>query len=326
MTSPNPVEKSFWDASYWEAVVNRDSRMNGVFYYAVLSTGVYCRPTCQARRPRRENVVFFEKREQAERAGFRACLRCRPQAIAGADPQAAMVEKVCRYLESHLEDNVTLGALARELRLSPFHVQRTFRELMGVTPRAYADACRLKRLKSGLRSADTVSAAQYEAGYAGSSRLYERSDGQLGMTPGAYRKGGRGMRIRYSVADTQLGRLLVGVTDRGICSIAFGDSDNSLVEELKREFSAAEIEAGAPHPGVADLIHHLEGHPLARSLPLDIRANAFERRVWEHLRSIPYGKTESYAQVAQALGRPRPERWRVLVRPTRQRSRSRAIV
>ncbi|MGI8746277.1 MAG: bifunctional DNA-binding transcriptional regulator/O6-methylguanine-DNA methyltransferase Ada [Bryobacteraceae bacterium] len=299
---PNLIDPNLCEATYWDAVLNRDARMNGVFYYAVLSTGVYCRPTCHSRRPRRENVVFFEKRELAERAGFRACLRCRPEAILGADPKVELIEKVCRFLESHLDENVTLAALGRELSLSPFHLQRTFKEAMGITPKAYADACRLKLLKSGLQQGQPVTRAMYDAGYGASSRLYERTGGQFGMTPGAYRKGGEGMQIRYSIAPSAFGKLLVAATDRGICSVQFGDSEDDLATGLRQEFSAAQIHAEAAGEWASELLRRLAGHPLAKDLPVDIRATAFQRRVWEHLQSIPYGQTQSYAEVAQAIG------------------------
>src|SRR5947209_12101033 len=259
---PNVNEQSFWEANYWDAVLNRDARMNGIFYYAVLSTGVYCRPSCHSRRPRRENVVFFRKRELAERAGFRACLRCRPQMVSQADPQVEMIEKVCRYIESRLDQNVTLAELGKELGLSPFHLQRTFREVIGVTPKAYADACRLKLLKSGLQQGEPVTRAMYDAGYGASSRLYERTNSQLGMTPGAYRKGGAGIRIRYSISDSALGKLLVAATERGICSVRLADSEEELKTSLRSEFAAAEILEEAPREVVSALARYLEGNPL----------------------------------------------------------------
>jgi AraC family transcriptional regulator, regulatory protein of adaptative response / methylated-DNA-[protein]-cysteine methyltransferase len=304
MGMPNPVEQTFWEANYWDAVQSRDSRMDGIFYYAVLSTGVYCRPSCHSRQPLRENVVFFAKREFAERAGFRACLRCRPHLVAGPDPQVEMVQKVCRFIESHLDENVTLTALGKELGLSPFHVQRTFKEVIGITPKAYADSCRLKLLKSGLHDGQPVTRAMYDAGYGSSSRLYERTDSQLGMTPAAYRKGGAGMQIRYSIAESSVGKLLVAATGRGICSVQFGDSGKQLEAGLRAEFGAAEISEELPGEAITALLKHLSGSPLEKKLPLDIRATAFQRRVWEHLQSIPYGRTESYTEVAEAIGHP----------------------
>lgn len=302
------VEQTFWEANYWDAVENRDARMDGIFYYAVLSTGVYCRPSCHSRLPLRENVVFFQQRDIAERAGFRACLRCRPHLVAGPDPQVEIVQKVCRFIESHLDENVTLTVLGKELGLSPFHLQRTFKELIGITPKAYADSCRLKLLKRGLQEGQPVTRAMYDAGYGSSSRLYERADSHLGMTPAAYRKRGAGMQIRYSVAESSVGKLLVAATGRGICSIRFGESEKELKAGLRAEFGAAEISEELPGESIAVLLKHLSGSPLVEKLPLDIRATAFQRRVWEHLQSIPYGQTESYADVAKAIGRPKATR------------------
>ena len=302
------VEQSFWQANYWDAVETRDARMDGVFYYAVLSTGVYCRPSCHSRLPLRENVVFFEKRELAERAGFRACLRCRPHLVAGPDPHVEMIQKVCRFIENHLDQNVTLPMLGKELGLSPFYLQRTFKEVIGITPKAYADACRLQLLKRGLQEDQPVTRAMYDAGYGSSSRLYEGAGSKLGMTPAAYRKRGSGMQIRYSIGESPAGKLLVAVTERGLCSVQFGDSEHELKARLREEFAAAELSEQDPSEALGALLRHLNGSPLTDKLPLDIRATAFQRRVWEHLQSIPYGQTKSYSEVAKAIGQPKATR------------------
>ncbi len=301
-------EPAFRESHYWDALVSRDPRMDGVFYYAVTSTGVYCRPSCHSRLPKRENVIFFEFRDSAERAGFRACKRCKPQQIVRPDPHIEMVEKTCRFIEEHLEEPVTLTKLGKELRLSPFHLQRTFKEVTGITPKAYADACRLDLLKSGLQDGHSVTRALYDAGYGSSSRLYERTGPQLGMTPAAYRKGGQGRTIRYSIVDSPVGKLLVAATERGLCSIQFGDSDKTLREALQAEFASAVLIEEVPGPAAEALVKQLEGHPTEKRLPLDIQATAFQRRVWQHLQTIPYGRTESYSEVARKIGQPKATR------------------
>lgn len=306
--NPMPVseEQSFWDANFWEAVLHHDARMDGFFYYAVLTSGVYCRPSCGSRRPRRENVVFFRDRVEAERAGFRACLRCRPAEPSSSTPQADLVKHVCRYIEANLDGPVTLESLGRELSLSPFHLQRTFKALVGITPRAYADACRLDLLKRGLRSGHPVTRAMVDAGYSSSSRLYERTASQLGMAPSAYRKGGAGAGIRYGIVESPLGQLLVAATAIGICAIRFGSSRHALEKGLREEFPNARVERDDPAVAAwtSQLVEHLSGQRERLDLPLDIRATAFQRLVWEHLRSIPRGATESYSAVAGAIGRP----------------------
>ena len=299
-------EQSFWEANFWEAVQHRDAHMDGFFYYGVRSTGVYCRPSCASRRPARENVLFFRDRNEAERAGFRACLRCRPASPKAANPQAELARRVCRHLEANLEGTVTLESLGRELALSPFHLQRTFKSVVGITPRAYADACRLETLKRGLRRGDSVTRAMVDAGYSSSSRLYERAASQLGMGPSEYRKGGAGTSIRYGVVQSPLGKLLVAATGKGICAIRFGDSPHALESGLRREFPSARLERDdrGMAAWTSQLLEHLAGRRERIDLPLDIRATAFQRLVWEHLRSIRRGATESYSQVAASIGRP----------------------
>lgn len=310
MTDNTTIEQAYWAANFWDAVCKRDIRMDGAFFYAVLSTGVYCRPSCPARRPKRENVLFFERRENVEQAGFRPCLRCRPEEEVRRDSNAELVKSVSRYIEQHLDAPVTLSTLSRKLGLSPFHLQRTFKAMTGITPRGYADFCRLKGLKAGLRDGHSVTRALYDAGYGSSSRLYERTASQLGMTPATYRRAGRGMLIRYAVTHSPLGPMLLAATDRGVCSIRFGDSDTELECALRAEFSAADITRDQPRlaPCVDALRAYFEGLEAPLSLPLDIQATAFQRRVWEYLQSIPYGKTETYAQVAVGIGRPQATR------------------
>jgi AraC family transcriptional regulator, regulatory protein of adaptative response / methylated-DNA-[protein]-cysteine methyltransferase len=293
------------DESRWKAVLARDASWDGAFVFAVSSTGVFCRPSCPAKRPRRENVRFFPGPEPAEKAGYRACLRCRPKAADG-NGTLEMVKSVCRYIEQHLDEPVTLARLATAFRRSPFHLQRTFKQALGVTPRAYADSCRLAALKRNLQAGHNVTRAMYDAGYSSSSRLYERTASQLGMTPDKYRRGAIAATIRYTSVDSPLGRMLVAATDRGVCAIQFANSDGELQEGLKREFPFAvrKRDDDAMQGWTRTLLQQMKGQESDSSLPLDIRATAFQRRVWSYLQSIPFGATRSYGEVAKAIGRP----------------------
>jgi AraC family transcriptional regulator, regulatory protein of adaptative response / methylated-DNA-[protein]-cysteine methyltransferase len=293
------------DESRWKAVLARDASWDGAFVFAVSSTGVFCRPSCPAKRPRRENVRFFPGPEQAEKAGYRACLRCRPKAADG-NGTLEMVKSVCRYIEQHLDEPLTLARLATAFRRSPFHLQRTFKQALGVTPRAYADSCRLTALKRNLRAGHNVTRAMYDAGYSSSSRLYERTASQLGMTPDKYRRGAIAATIRYTSVDSPLGRMLVAATDKGVCAIQFANSDGELQEGLKREFPFAvrKRDDDAMQGWTRTLLQQMKGQESDSSLPLDIRATAFQRRVWSYLQSIPFGATRSYGEVAKAIGRP----------------------
>lgn len=288
----------------WKAVCDRDAAYNGKFFFAVSSTGVYCRPSCAARRPRRENVEFFETPEAAERGGYRACLRCKPRSAASGASDG--VKAICRFIEQHLDEPVTLERLGEEFRQSPFHLQRRFKAALGITPREYADSCRLRLLKRNLQAGDSVTRAMYDAGYGSSSRLYEKTASQLGMTPDKYRRGAIAAGIRYMCTDSPLGRMLIAATERGICAIQFGRNDGELLEGLKREFPFAvrKQDPGVLKSWVAVLLKHMRGKELDSSLPLDIRATAFQRRVWTYLQSIPFGSTQSYSEVARGIGQP----------------------
>ena len=290
---------------WWDAVLARDSAHDGEFFFAVTSTGVYCRPSCPAKRPRRENVALFRRPEEAEKAGFRACLRCRPRSASG-NPQVDAVKSICRYIEQHLDEPVTLDRLGSAFGMSPFHLQRTFKKAVGITPRAYADSCRMKLLKQNLQTGKSVTHALYDAGYSSSSRLYERTASQLGMTPDKYRRGAIAATIRYTFTDSPLGRMLVAATEKGICAIQFADTDDELTEGLKREFPFAvrKRDDESMQVWTKALLSQMEGQKLNRSLPLDIQATAFQRRVWAHLQSMPFGTTQSYGEVAKAIGRP----------------------
>ncbi len=310
--SEMPVAQSnskLGDDHCWDAVVARDPTRDGEFVFAVSTTGVYCRPSCPARRPRRNNVTFYSRPEQAEKAGFRACLRCRPRALSG-NPQSDLAKEVCRYIEQHLDESITLERLGKAFRQSPFHLQRRFKAALGITPREYADSCRLRLLKRNLQAGDNVTRAMYDAGYGSSSRLYEKTASQLGMTPDKYRRGAIAATVRYACADSPLGRMLIAATDRGVCAIQFARSDGELIEGLKREFpfAARKPDEGGLKAWIAALLSKMSGKELSAALPLDIRATAFQRRVWTYLQSIPFGATQSYSQVAKGIGRPTASR------------------
>lgn len=290
----------------WRAVVAKDARYDGQFVFAVSSTRIYCRPSCPSRRPHRERVSFFSLPEAAEQAGFRACLRCQPKRARVPDPQIVMVQNVCHFLDSNESDTVTLSELAAQVGVSIFHLQRTFKNIMGISPRQYLATRRFGNFKSLVRQGESVTNALYDSGFNSSSRLYEYASSELGMTPGTYGRGGRGVKIRYTIVNSTLGRLLVAVTDRGVCSVSMGDRDVELVKTLRKEFSEAEIERddSALRETVRTVLNLLTAKQPHLDLPLDIRATAFQRQVWERLRAIPYGTTMSYGEVAKALGKP----------------------
>ncbi|HEX7077996.1 MAG TPA: bifunctional DNA-binding transcriptional regulator/O6-methylguanine-DNA methyltransferase Ada [Candidatus Eisenbacteria bacterium] len=303
----NPIE----DERRWRAVIARDRSHDGRFVLAVRTTGIYCRPSCPARRPLRRNVVFFAGPDDAERAGYRACLRCKPREAGAPDPQGTLVRRVCAYIDAHARDErITLADLAREVGLSPDHLQRTFRARLGITPRRYADAVRIGALKAGLKRKEQVTMAMYDAGYGSSSRLYERSNGALGMTPGDYRAGGRGAAIAYTVTKTPIGPMLVAATERGICSVRIGRGPDAGLDALKAEFPAARIRRDERALGrwVRAIVRHLSGATPRLDVPVDVRATAFQERVWAALRAIPYGETRSYQEVARIVGSPRAAR------------------
>jgi AraC family transcriptional regulator, regulatory protein of adaptative response / methylated-DNA-[protein]-cysteine methyltransferase len=298
------------ETRYWRAVEQRDARFDGQFVYAVRSTGVYCRPSCPSRRPSRAGVLFFQQPESAERQGFRACRRCGGRRPDNRDDTLAA--QICRYIDQHLEDEgrITLAALAAAVHKSPFHLQRAFKRAMGVSPREYAEARRLGQWKKHLRRGRDVTAALYEAGYGSSSRLYEKASSRLGMTPGAYRQGGAGMKIDYVIADCSLGRVLVGFTERGVSAVYLGDKDKPLETALHDEYPRAEIhrEEGSRGKWVGEILAYLRGQQPQLNLPLDLAATAFQMRVWEELRRIPYGATRTYKEIAGQLGQPNATR------------------
>jgi AraC family transcriptional regulator of adaptative response/methylated-DNA-[protein]-cysteine methyltransferase len=292
------------ESVFWQAVLSRDGKWDGKFVFAVSSTGVYCRPSCPSRRPRRENVAFYRTPVAAERAGYRGCLRCRP--AFDANPRLRMVKEVCRFIENHLDEPLTLARLGEVFHQSSFHLQRTFKSVLGITPRAYAESCRTRRLKQNLQAGHSVTRSMYDAGYSSSSRLYERTASQLGMTPDKYRRGAIATVIRYTCAESPLGRVLVAATEKGICAISFATSDAELQQGLKHEFPFAILrqDDASMKKWKESLLGHIAGQKLNSKLPLDIQATAFQRKVWSCLQSIPFGETRSYKQVAMAIGEP----------------------
>jgi AraC family transcriptional regulator of adaptative response/methylated-DNA-[protein]-cysteine methyltransferase len=301
----------FSESDAWAAVETRDASWDGRLVYGVTSTRVYCHPSCPSRRPRRDRVRFFATAADAALAGFRPCKRCRPGSDAPSPAERA-VARARAYLDAHAGEAVPLARLARAAGMSPWHLQRTFRRLVGMSPREYAASRRTDRLRGSLRREGSVSRATYEAGYGSSSRVYERATTMLGMTPGAYRRGGAGMEIRFTVVASPFGRLLVAVTERGVCAVTLGESDSALERALRQQFPAAEItrvDAGADEwlgalvRKVGARVSH-PGRAAQGELPLDLQGTAFQWRVWQELLRIPAGETRTYTELARAVGRP----------------------
>ncbi len=338
---------SYFPGKQWQQVLERDARADGQFFYAVKSTKVYCKPSCASRRPARKNVTFFPTAALAEAAGYRPCLRCEPdRTVAKADPQAGAIAAVTEYMKEHADtgERTRLADVAKATGVGRLTILRGFKRVLGVSPGEYAKAARLERFKAGVRpvkkkvaapvasatAADAVGAgavssapkkkitdAIYEAGFGSSSRLYEKSGAALGMTPRVMREGGAGQRIRYTTATTPLGRMLVAATTVGVCAITFGRDEKELLADLRERFDKAElVPAKGPmsDPGgwlasaVTFVVSQLGEHPAAATFPLDVRATAFQQRVWKALQEIPRGETRSYSELALALGRPTASR------------------
>ena len=286
---------------YWKAVQNNDARFNGAFFYGVDSTGIYCKPSCSSRLPKRENVRFFESFQKAEKQGFRACLRCQPK-IETVSPQTEIVLRACEILET--EEQISLEDLGAKLNFSSTHLQKIFKEIIGVSPKKFAEMKRLEKFKTQIKKGSGVTNAMYDAGFNSSSRLYENVTKKLGMTPKTYAKKGKNMNIEYMITDCDLGKLLVARTEKGICSVTFGDDEMTLKENLFDEYKNAQItENTASLKNFVEIIlANLDGMNKTLDLPLDLQATAFQMRVWEILRKIPYGETVSYSDVAEKLG------------------------
>ena len=295
-------------ARLWQAVQERDEGYDGRFVYAVRSTGVYCRPTCPSRRPGRDQVRFFTGPEDAEGAGYRACRRCLPHRPSRLSQQAELVRRACEYIRGRIEEHPdglpSLARLSEAAGVSPSHLQRVFKKETGLTPRQYAHAVRLERFKALLREGSDMSGAMLDAGFGSPSRLYEGANGQLGMTPGKYKKGGAGMTVNYLVTESSLGYLLVAATGQGVCSVKLGDGPSELLEELRAELPKASLQEGseALRDWVGAVLEYLDGRRVGLDLPFDVQATAFQRRVWQLLQSIPYGETRTYQQLALEMG------------------------
>ncbi|MGQ4659475.1 bifunctional DNA-binding transcriptional regulator/O6-methylguanine-DNA methyltransferase Ada [Lysobacter sp. F6437] len=289
----------------WASIVARDVEADGRFYYSVKTTGVYCRPSCGARRARPENVAFHASIADAERAGFRPCKRCKPDQPSLHDTHAATVADACRFIEAS-EQAPALEALARRAGLSPYHFHRVFKAITGVTPKAYATAHRSQRVRAELARSNSVTDAIFDAGYNSNARFYEKAGDVLGMAPNRYRRGGMDARIVFAIGQCALGAILVARSDRGICAISLGDDPDALARELQDRFPNAELVGGDAEFErlVATIVGFVEAPQLGLDLPLDVRGTAFQQRVWQALRTIPAGSTASYSEIAQRIGSP----------------------
>ncbi|PKL76181.1 MAG: bifunctional DNA-binding transcriptional regulator/O6-methylguanine-DNA methyltransferase Ada [Candidatus Melainabacteria bacterium HGW-Melainabacteria-1] len=296
----------------WTAIQAKDQALDGQFYYGVISTGIFCRPSCPARLPLRRNIRYFATPEQALSAGLRACKRCGP--MTNSDPALEQFQAICRQIAEHCEESLPLAELAALAGLSPSHFQRRFKALIGVSPKQYQESCRFGQIKAQLRQGRDVTAAVYDAGFGSGSRLYEKLDTRLGMTPTQYRNGGKGLAIAYAGADTCVGRLMMAATDRGLCFVEFGADDETLLAQLRREYPQADLKPMDPagmhllKGWVAALDARLQGDTRSLELPLDIQGTAFQRKVWNYLQQIPYGEVQSYTEVAAGIGQPKAAR------------------
>jgi AraC family transcriptional regulator of adaptative response/methylated-DNA-[protein]-cysteine methyltransferase len=291
----------------WSLVLAKNAKADGRFVYAVRSTGIFCRPSCPSRRPRREMVEFFDSPVEAQRAGYRACRRCAPTE---RNQQLQKVEAACRYIDHNLDITLSLTAVSNHVSISPFYFQRLFKRILGISPRQYQQARRAGKFRKALLGEGRVTDAIYEAGYSSSSRAYESIPAQLGMTPSAFRRKGEGVEIRWTVVSTELGKLLIATTQRGVCAVRFGESEATLLRELKRDFHAAAMQRDdqALAPVASQVEQMVRGSAGPRNIPLDIQGTAFQQLVWDALRRIPPGETRSYADVAKTIGRPKAVR------------------
>ncbi|MEJ2696494.1 MAG: bifunctional DNA-binding transcriptional regulator/O6-methylguanine-DNA methyltransferase Ada [Candidatus Sulfobium sp.] len=293
---------------WWKAVQSRDRRFDESFVYAVRSTGIYCRPSCAAKRPKPDQVIFFKVPAEAKAAGFRPCLRCRPDEAPIPDEKAETARRLCRFIEKYdsTDRPLTLKVMGEHMSIGPCHLQRIFKQVMGISPGQYADACRLNRLKALVRKGKTVTHALYESGYSSSSRLYEDAASRLGMTPGTYLRRGEGVEIGFTLVDCPLGRMLVAATDKGLCAVSIGDSDEALITALHDEYPAAGIhrDRAGLSEYITALLGYFGGKQPSPGLPLHLQVTAFQWKVYEVLRAIPFGQTRTYEEIARAIGSP----------------------
>ena len=288
----------------WQAMANRDRSFDGKFVTGVLSTGIYCRPSCAARHPKRENVRFFAKAEQAEAAGLRACLRCLPNDVARDEAAVKTVIDAIRMAETA----PTLNELGQLTSYSPTHLQRIFKRETGLSPAAYARALRTERVKDALDGGASVTEAIYDAGYGSASRFYEEQKmGQkMGMKPGVWKNGGAGVTVHWAIVETSLGKMMVAATDKGVCCLSFNEGE----EELRGRFPKADLRSGGDAFAklLAEVVAQVEAPGRPHNIPLDVRGTAFQEAVWQELRKIPEGETRSYADIATAIGKPKAVR------------------
>jgi AraC family transcriptional regulator, regulatory protein of adaptative response / methylated-DNA-[protein]-cysteine methyltransferase len=298
--------KSDWRYS---AVKEKNSAFDGIFYFGVQTTGVFCRPSCSSKTPKQENVSFFVSADAAESAGFRACLRCKPANVEFSNKITEIIARAFEALQSDEIEITTIDELSNHLNVSTGHLQRIFRDTLGLSPKEVMDSMRIENFKENVRETD-VTTSLYESGFGSSRSLYEKAGERLGMTPAVYKKGGKGMKINYTIVDSPLGKMLVARTEKGICAVSFGDDEMSLSNELSQEFHAAEIndDAAGLNDAVKAILKSLDGEKAILTLPLDLQATAFQMRVWSELRKIPYGETRSYAEIAKAAGNPKAVR------------------
>jgi AraC family transcriptional regulator of adaptative response/methylated-DNA-[protein]-cysteine methyltransferase len=284
-------------------VSERKASADALFVYAVRTTGIYCRPSCPSRRPLRTSVEFYPTGEMAERAGYRACKRCTP---AQEHPQVRILTTACDYLDQHADENVSLQSLAASVGLSPFHIQRLFRNCLGITPRQYQQTRRMEQFRQQMAKGESVTSALYGSGFGSSSRLYEHANQQLGMTPSKLRQGGKDVEIRFSICNSPLDKMLVASTQAGLCAVSFGALESELEDDLAARFPLARIRRDEAGLGllIKQVLAQITEHPTSRAISLDVRATAFQRRVWEALQQIPRGQTRSYSQIAESIGQP----------------------
>jgi len=293
------------DELRWQALTHRDRQADGVFVYAVQTTGIYCRPDCSSRLPNRSNVRFFQTCSEAEQAGFRPCKRCQPQALSPREEQVQLITKICKMIEAS-DLSLSLGELATVAGLSPYHFQRLFKQIVGVTPKAYTIAQRQKRVRDGLQPEASVTQTLYDAGFTTSSQFYQGAIAMLGMAPSQYKAGATDVEIQFAIARSVLGWVLVAATKRGICAIDFGDTPDALTEQLQTRFPHAQFQEpdATFSDWVAQVIALIETPDRGLDLPLDIQGTAFQQRVWQALQAIPPGTTVSYTEVAQQIDSP----------------------
>ena len=303
------LENGLTDEAKWKAVLSRNNSYDGAFVFALRSTGIYCRPSCPAKRSNRENVVFFAGPDEAEQSNFRACRRCNPRDV-GASSGAVWVYEICAFIDANLGKRLTLSTLAAQAKLSPFYLQRAFKKVLGVSPRQYVEARRLAKMKRFLRDGETVNNSLYNAGFSSRSRVYEKITSGLGANPGAIRQGGRGLQIQYTIVDSPVGRLLVAATERGVCAVCMGDSDSTVETVLAEDYPAAKLHRNdeGMKEWAGAFVKYFAGQSSPLKLPLDVAGTAFQWKVWKKIQSIPYGKTATYGGIAGALGDPQASR------------------